>query len=308
MEYNSEKQWLLQQLNATRELLSVSTDSVLMQLSLKNRIAELEAKLDSIEDCSVPNTSISLWFSGNATMGSLGVKGAFMKDTIASVEGMIKSATTRRLRSSQGKRGTKKPQGAFYVTALTNGSFGYELSYMEEGTLFGDPLVSESIGDVICLIEETSAMNANIEEMIDKYPIRLLSHLKDFYSTIKKNSSFLKVESGSLGIELDNIHTEIGYENLCSSNISEQNDVICGIFQGAFVESGKFEYTDENGKLRHGSISDDIDVEAITEIIKRFTHQKCKMSVIRHISSLANGKKSEQIELLSIEEITEDEL
>lgn len=151
-------------------------------------------------------------------------------------------------------------------------------------------------------------MNANIEEMIDKYPIRLLSHLKDFYSTIKKNSSFLKVESGSLGIELDNIHTEIGYENLCSSNISEQNDVICGIFQGAFVESGKFEYTDENGKLRHGSISDNIDVEAITEIIKRFTHQKCKMSVIRHISSLANGEKSEQIELLSIEEITEDEL
>lgn len=305
MNYNTQKQWFQQQLKATQELLDASSDSVLMQLSLKNRIAELEANINSVEDNASPATKVSLWFSGDATMGSLGLKGSFMRDTISSVEGMIKSATTYKIRTCQSQKRPKKPQGNFFVTALTNGSFGYELSYIEDGAIFGDPLVSESIGDVISLIEETSEKDANMEEMIERYPIRLLSHLKDFYSVIKKNNSFLKVESGTLGLELDNIHTSIGYENLCSSNILEQADVINGIFQGAFVESGRFEYTDADGKLLHGAFSEDTDVDTITEMIKKYTHRGCRMNVIRHISSLSNGKKKEQIELVSIEESDE---
>ena len=66
MNYNTQKQWFQQQLKATQELLDASSDSVLMQLSLKNRIAELEANINSVEDNASPATKVSLWFSGDA--------------------------------------------------------------------------------------------------------------------------------------------------------------------------------------------------------------------------------------------------
>ena len=303
MAFNTKKQWLQQQLDATKELLAISKNNELMRISLENRIRSLEADICACEEQELSaEAKISMWFSGDATYGSLGLRGSFMKETLNSVEGMVKSAAQKRILEYERANHCRadRPKGSFYVTALTSGSFGYEMTYKEDGQLFEDPLIIQSINDVMHIIEMTSSESLDIDELVEQQPIKLLSHLKDFYTTIKKNHSFLRMASGNMGFTLDRKHTNTGFENLCAQDTTEQVVEIEGTFMGALVESGKFEYLDEENKLKHGRFSEDIEADDITLMVRQFTNSRCRMRLLKHVISSSNGKKREVLELLSI--------
>lgn len=303
MAFNTKKQWLQQQLDATKELLAISKNNELMRISLENRIRSLEADICACDEQELSaEAKISMWFSGDATYGSLGLRGSFMKETLNSVEGMVKSAAQKRILEYERANHCRadRPKGSFYVTALTSGSFGYEMTYKEDGQLFEDPLIIQSINDVMHIIEMTSSDSLDIDELVEQQPIKLLSHLKDFYTTIKKNHSFLRMASGNMGFTLDRKHTNTGFENLCAQDTTEQVVEIEGTFMGALVESGKFEYLDEENKLKHGRFSEDIEADDITQMVRLYTNCRCRMYLLKHVISSSNGKKREVLELLSI--------
>ena len=303
MAFNTKKQWLQQQLDATKELLAISKNNELMRISLENRIRSIEADICACDEQELSaEAKISMWFSGDATYGSLGLRGSFMKETLNSVEGMVKSAAQKRILEYERANHCRadRPKGSFYVTALTSGSFGYEMTYKEDGQLFEDPLIIQSINDVMNIIEMTSSDSLDIDELVEQQPIKLLSHLKDFYTTIKKNHSFLRMASGNMGFTLDRKHTNTGFENLCAQDTTEQVVEIEGTFMGALVESGKFEYLDEENKLKHGRFSEDIEADDITQMVRLYTNCRCRMYLLKHVISSSNGKKREVLELLSI--------
>lgn len=303
MAFNTKKQWLQQQLDATKELLAISKNNELMRISLENRIRSLEADISACDEQELSaEAKISMWFSGDATYGSLGLRGSFMKETLNSVEGMVKSAAQKRILEYERANHCRadRPKGSFYVTALTSGSFGYEMTYKEDGQLFEDPLIIQSINDVMHIIEKTSSESLDIDELVEQQPIKLLSHLKDFYTTIKKNHSFLRMASGNMGFTLDRKHTNTGFENICAQDTTEQEVEIEGTFMGALVESGKFEYLDEENKLKHGRFSEDIEADDITLMVRQFTNCRCRMRLLKHVISSSNGKKRDVLELLSI--------
>lgn len=303
MAFNTEKQWLQQQLDATKELLAISKDNELMRISLENRIRSLEADINACEEQEVKaGAKISMWFSGDATYGSLGLRGSFMKETLNSVEGMVKSAAQKHIREYEqaNHRRVERPKGNFYVTALTSGSFGYEMTYKENGQLFDDPLIIESIDDVMRIIERTSSDSLNLDDLVEQQPIKLLSHLKDFYTTIKKNHSFLRMASGNMGFTLNRERMNTAFENICAQNTTEQEVENEGTFMGALVESGKFEYLDEENQLKHGRFSEDIEADDITQMVRLYTNCRCRMRLLKHVISSSNGKKREVLELLAI--------
>lgn len=307
MAFNTEKQWLQQQLVATRELLEVAKDSELMRISLENRIASLEKEISEQEDEPIAgNARICMWFSGGATFGSMGLRGSFMKETLNSIEGMVRSSVISKIRQCEMEthHRIERPKGNFYVTALTNGSFGYEMTYKEEGHIFDDELVVRSIEDVMKVIETTAEEGHDMDKMVEEQPLRLMSYLKDFYTTLKKNNSFLRMESGNTGFELDSMRTNIGYSNICAQDVTEQEASIQGVFLGALLQSGRFEYRDEENSVKTGRISEDIETDAITDIVKQYTNQSCIMKVIRHLSTYFNGRKREVIELVGIEDLS----
>ena len=303
MAFNTKKQWLQQQLDATKELLAISKNNELMRISLENRIRSLEADISACDEQELSaEAKISMWFSGDAPYGSLGLRGSFMKETLNSVEGMVKSAAQKRILEYERANHCRadRPKGSFYVTALTSGSFGYEMTYKEDGQVFEDTLIIQSINDVMHIIEMTSSDSLAIDELVEQQPIKLLSHLKDFYTTIKKNHSFLRMASGNMGFTLDRKHTNTGFENICAQDTTEQEVEIEGTFMGALVESGKFEYLDEENKLKHGRFSEDIEADDITQMVRLYTKCRCRMRLLKHVISSSNGKKREVLELLSI--------
>lgn len=303
MESLSDITWLRGQLAATEALLADAGESIIMRVSLENRIKELQEKIDCISQ--LPDEAkLDVWFSGDAVYGSYGISASFMQTSIQSLVGMIQSSIRDSLRKlKEKKKSVKTPKGQFYVTALTHGSFGYELSFKENGAIFEDAFVIESIRHVMDTIEYATAQEMDLDAFIQSNPIRLLSNLKDLFGLLKKQHSVFLMRSGSQKIALDNHQIETGYNNFCSSDIVQKEETIRAVFQGALIETGKFEYTDESGIIRHGVVSEDLSNEEIASLNRNFSRSDCYLDIIRRIVNYSNGKKKENVELVGISSV-----
>ena len=192
-------------------------------------------------------------------------------------------------------------KGKFYITGGTHGSFGYAMEFKEQGNFLKDETTANSIQEVMKIIDDTSKVTLNVDDLIDTQPLKLLSHLKDFLTIVEKQHSIVKMKSGNVMMSLDVPHVARAYDNICKSDITTKEDCIIGIFQGAFIESGKFEYTDEDGKVKHGDVSEDLSYDEIAELNRSFSRKDCRLHVIRNLVTYSNGKKNESVELTGIE-------
>ena len=284
------------------EQMLASTSDILMRTSLENRVAFLKQQMEAASDTDIGEARIDVWFSGKGVYGSQGISAVFMKDTMQALVGMIQSSTRDKVRKlKEEHKKASMPKGQFYVTALTHGSFGYELAYKDEqGALFDDPAIVDSIRGTMSVIETVTQRGVDMDELIKEQPIRMVSNLKDLFTSLKKQGSTLRMESGSSALLLDVNHVSQGYDNVCLSDIIEKHEEIPAVFQGALIESGKFEYTDVEGKLQHGNISEELSNDAIAQLNRDFSRRECKLQIIRRIVSYSSGRKKENVELMGI--------
>lgn len=309
MVYHSELLWLDNELAATEELLVQYQESYLMRLSLENRIKDIKGRIDEMSKLEIaPEAKIDMWFSGEDVFGSLGISSVFMEKTMHSLVGMIQAKTRKKvyeinadLKMRHKKQTAKMPKGKFYITGVTHGSFGYKMEFKEQGKFLEDETTAKSIYEVMKIIDDTSKDTLNIDDLIETQPLKFLSHLKDFLTIVEKQHSIVKMRSGDVLMSLDVPHVVRAYDNICKSDITTKEDCIIGIFQGAFIESGKFEYTDDEGKVKHGDVSEDLSSDEIAEMNRSFSRKDCRLHVIRNIVSYSNGKKNESVELTGIE-------
>ena len=303
MEYNPSIERLQSQLAAVEQMLD-SASNVLMRTSLQNRVAYIRQQMAVAAETPLAEARLDVWFSGRGVYGSQGISTSFMNDTMKALVGMIQSSTRDKVRKlKEEHKKASMPKGQFYITALTHGSFGYELAYKDEqGSLFDDPAIVESIRGTMNVIESATQRGVDMDELIKEQPIRMVSNLKDLFTTLKKQGSTLRMESGSSALLLDTNHVSQGYDNVCLSDIIEKQEEIPAVFQGALIESGKFEYTDAEGKLQHGNISEDLSNDQIAQLNRDFSRRECKLQIIRRLISYSSGRKKENVELMGIVE------
>lgn len=304
MEYNPRIASLQGQLEAVEQMLS-STSNILMRTSLENRVALLKQQIETAASSSIDVARLDVWFSGRGVYGSQGISAVFMKETMQALLGMIQSSTRDKVRKlKEEHRKASMPRGQFYVTALTHGSFGYELAYKDEqGSLFDDPAIVDSIRGTMSVIETATKGHLYMEQLINEQPIRMVSNLKDLFTTLKKQGSTLRMESGSRALMLDSTHVSQGYDNICLSDIIEKDEQVVAVFKGALIESGKFEYTDVEGRLVRGHMSEDLSGEQIAALNRRYSGEECRLQLIKRIISYSNGRKKENVELTGITDL-----
>jgi hypothetical protein len=288
-------------LEAVEQMLS-STSNILRRTSLENRVALLKQQIETAASSSIDVARLDVWFSGRGVYGSQGISAVFMKETMQALLGMIQSSTRDKVRKlKEEHRKASMPRGQFYVTALTHGSFGYELAYKDEqGSLFDDPAIVDSIRGTMSVIETATKGHLDMEQLINEQPIRMVSNLKDLFTTLKKQGSTLRMESGSRALMLDSTHVSQGYDNICLSDIIEKDEQVVAVFMGALIESGKFEYTDAEGHLVRGHMSEDLSGEQIAALNRRYSGEECCLQIVRRIVSYSSGRKKENVELTGI--------
>lgn len=300
-------EWLQWQLTETKQLLENSKGSVLTRISLENRIEDIKLQLEKLENCISVEPKISLLFAGNAVFGSLGIKSSFASKTINSIQGLIKTQLVYDAYGEEhvGKRGKlgKAKMGEIYLTGLPQGSFGFELSLMNENDLFANEYAANSIKEVMDIIKATATDQQQYEKIVSNRPGRMFTYLKDFFKELISENSILKMESGSHYIELSAEDNFSGYARISSTSCIEKNIVTEGVFKGAFVDSGKFEFLDEGGNLNHGKISEDIDENMIVSYNRLFSNEICIMTLLQRNIIFKSGKENISYELISIQEI-----
>lgn len=285
----------------TERLLEMVIDHPLMSVGMKERLNSLREELSSLPKES-HEPSIQLLFSGDAVIGSQGIKSNFVSKMIIPFQEMVKTQVSLLRFGKVGNRGTAKKSANtdLYLTALPVGSFGVELSQLESADLFDSIEVSKAIKDVMYLVENAAKGDEFFEKTIENTPKRNLNSLKKFLREIAEENSILKMESGEIGLELSKEKIQEAFTRVSSTIDEESQLVINGIFRGMLLDSGKFEILDEDGKIITGFISDEISEEELIEYDKMFLNQTCMIHLNIHKTHFKTGTEKTDYELLGI--------
>lgn len=307
MKTYSEYIWLKRQLAEMQEILSQNMDSPLMRVSLEKRIAILQSELDSIGTIKHFDTSIKLWFGGEAVYGSMGIFADFASKTSTILSNMI---ATKYIEIISGKptpseRGKIKGigKGKMYISNILHGSFGYEMGWIKND-LFSEQDASQAIEEVISLIDIAAKDEEHLEDVLQHESPRTITYLRNFYKAVSTTSNMLKMESGLNHTELSKGDLQIGYNRIKESNITEIYTTMEARLSGIFTDSGTFEFIDNEGNRRIGHTSEDLDDDQLTEYARIYTNMMCKLVMKEYRETPTHGKpKTPTYELLQIQEI-----
>lgn len=285
----------------TQRLLEMVLDHPLMSEGLAERLNQLKQELETLPKESF-EPKIQLLFSGNAVVGSQGIKSTFVSKTLTPFQEMVKTQVALVRFGKVGKRGQAK-KGAntdLYLTALPVGSFGVELSQLESNDLFDSMDVSKAMKDVMSLVVNSATDDETFEASIEQTPKRNLTNLKKFLQEISDENSVLKMESGELGIELPKEKIIEAFQRVSATIDEETELIINGTFRGLLLDSGKFEIQDEEGKRISGFISQDIEEEQLVDYDKTFLNSNCIIHLRVHKTKFKTGNEKTDYELLKI--------
>ena len=274
----------------TQRLLEMVLDHPLMSEGLAERLNQLKQELETLPKESF-EPKIQLLFSGNAVVGSQGIKSTFVSKTLTPFQEMVKTQVALVRFGKVGKRGQAK-KGAntdLYLTALPVGSFGVELSQLESNDLFDSMDVSKAMKDVMSLVVNSATDDETFEASIEQTPKRNLTNLKKFLQEISDENSVLKMESGELGIELPKEKIIEAFQRVSATIDEETELIINGTFRGLLLDSGKFEIQDEEGKRISGFISQDIEEEQLVDYDKTFLNSNCIIHLRVHKTKFKTG-------------------
>lgn len=285
----------------TERLLEMVLDHPLMSEGLAERLSSLKQELENLPKESF-EPRIKLLFSGNAVVGSQGIKSTFVSKTLTPFQEMVKTQVALVRFGKVGKRGQAK-KGAnteLYLTALPVGSFGVELSQLESNDLFDSMDVSKAMKDVMTLVVKSATDDETFEASIEQTPKRNLTNLKKFLQEITVENSVLKMECGELEILLPKEKIVEAFQRVSATIDEETELIINGTFRGLLLDSGKFEIQDDEGNRISGFISEEIEEDQLIEYDKTFLNSNCIIHLRVHKTRFKTGNEKTDYELLEI--------
>ena len=307
MKTYSEYIWLKRQLAEMQEVLSRNIDSPLMRVSLEKRIENIQSELASIGNIEYFDTSLKLWFGGEAVYGSMGIFSDFASKTSVILSNMIATKYTEIVsgKLSQSERGKIKGigKGKMYISNILHGSFGYEMGWVRND-LFSEQDASQAIEEVISLIDIAAKDEERLDDVLQNESPRTITYLRNFYRTVSETSNILKMESGMNHTELSKTELQIGYSRVKLSNIIETYVTMDARLSGIFTDSGTFEFVDNENHRRTGNTAEDLDEEQLAEYARLYTNKQCKLVMKEYKESPSHGNpKAPTYELLQIQDI-----
>lgn len=287
------------QIIETERLLNMVIDHPIMSLSLKQKIAQLNEELNNLPKESY-EPKVELLFSGNAVSGSEGIKINFLNKIIKPFQDLVKTQIAVTSFTNKVKRNVLKNKSTLYLTALPRGSFGIELAQLDKSDLMDDIEVSESIKQVIQIIEKTSLSDDEFEKIVETHPKSILKSLSKFFKAISDEESILKIQSNEVNAEIESDKVHLAYERVSKTINEETDEVIKGVFKGLLLESGKFEMITTNGIYISGFISSELDEDTLINYQKLYLNQEVEFLLTKNETHFKNGTLKISYELKEI--------
>lgn len=292
------------QIIETERMLEMVSNHTLMATSLREKLNSLRLQLNTLPQ-EVFEPKIELLFSGNAVSGSMGIKSSFVSKTIKPFQEMIKTQAALQRFGNVAKRGQAKhaPNTELYLTALPTGSFGVELTQLNQNDLFDEEEVAKAMKDVMKLIENASTSDEVFEAAIENVPKRSLTNLKKFLKEVADEKSIIKMECGEMGVEISKEKVQEAYDRV-SEVIDENGETfVTAVFKGILLDSGKFEIQTEEGDIISGSVNEDLSENDLIAYDQTFLNRTCRVHLQVYRTRFKTGNEKVDYELLGIANI-----
>src|SRR5690606_19590762 len=199
-----EKQSIMSQIVEVQRLIDLVGGHPLMSIGLEEKLADLRNQLETFDE-NVLEPKLAMLFSGNAVIGSQGIKSLFVSNIIKPIQEMIKTQTADIKFRKVGKRGKTKGtrESNMFLTALPVGSFGIELVQLDTPELFSELDVSSAIEQVSQIIKDATDSDERFASVVERTPSRTLSNLKIFLKEVANENSIIKIRVNANEIFID---------------------------------------------------------------------------------------------------------
>lgn len=287
----------------TEKMIKLVKGHTIMRKSFESKLKSLEAELKLMKQ-DVFDPKIDILFSGDAVVGSEGIKANFLGKVLKPIQALIKSEIAQK-RGKLGKRGQAKnaKNNELFLTSLPVGSFGVELKHMGTNDLLESTDAAEGMESFIELISSLSTTEEQFEKVIENIPARNITHLKTIFREVSEENSILKIESNDKIILLNTEEVNQIYDRISLSEEQEREEVWVATFKGLLLDSEKFDAVNEDGLHINGSLSEHLSDEELVYYIQNFINIKCRIHLRISSKQFKVGEEKLEYELLKIESL-----
>jgi hypothetical protein len=297
-----EKEGIRAQIVDTERLLTLIGDHPIMSISYREKLNDLRSKLESLA-ADVVEASVRLLFSGGAVNGSQGIKASFVTKTVRPFQSLVKTQAALVRFGSVGDRRQRRNaiNTDLFLTALPTGSFGVELSQLQQNDLYDENEIAVALKETIQLIYSAAESDERFEALTENVPKQTLTNLKAFLKEVASENSFIKMETGDLGLEISKEKIQEAYSRVDAAERQESEIFISGVLRGILLDSGKFEAVDNEGNQIAGVISKDLEEHQIIILNRNYLNTPCRIHLKQHTTTYITGAERITYELLGID-------
>jgi len=247
--------------------------------------------------------TVTLLFSGNPVIGSMGIDAAFLGKALVPFQKMVHSDLAQRGYGKVGSRGMIKntEDARLFLTSLPRGSFGVELTKLNENEQFDESRVSDSLVHVSRLIDSSAKSDEDFVASLDEISPRTIQSLKDFLKVVSDDRAGVTIESGGIRSSLTNEDVQIAYNRLSDTSTLTNEIKVNGVLKGILLESWKFDFLADSGETITGSLDYDLSEQDAANIISKLFNKPCLATLQKTTVTLKNGRIKDSYVLKGVE-------
>jgi hypothetical protein len=304
MTTRGQRDFLKVQLLETQRLKYMVGDHPLMSVALAQRERELCEQLAAIPPGGKESRAV-LFFCGEPVHGSMGIDASFASRVLEPFQNMVRADYADRWHGGVSNRGRRhgEAQSRLMLTGLPRGSFGLELSRVENGDLFVDGELADTLAHVTRLVAAAACSDEDFAAELDETAPRVVHNLRIFLDVIAKGRAGLRLESGDFRCEMSPVQASDAYSRVAATTTAEQTVTFYGVLKGVLLESWRFNFATDHDDIIAGKIDESMTEEQVIALNQEFFNRPCRATLIQTTVGFRNGRVRSSYRLTGVEAI-----
>lgn len=244
--------------HAVQQLISEAIEygDIVGELQYREKLEKLDREISLLKNANETNASVALFFGGEPVLGSQGILASFAGNVLENFQELINKAFASKENGSLGERGKipLKANSNLMVTQVAKGSFGFVLDEVSDQIEITETALKHTVDYVLELINASAQPDDEaFEKLIESLDKRVLQSLKDFFITLDKAHSTMRLVGDEQEYSLDSNWIHRARQRTEATEIDEDEDLVDLKVLGLLPEHCKFEAVTREGNIIYGS-------------------------------------------------------
>ncbi|MGU5528426.1 MULTISPECIES: hypothetical protein [Aeromonas] len=244
--------------HAVQQLISEAIEygDIVGELQYREKLEKLDREISLLKNANETNASVALFFGGEPVLGSQGILASFAGNVLENFQELINKAFASKENGSLGERGKipLKANSNLMVTQVAKGSFGFILDEVSDQLEITETALKHTVDYVLDLINASAQPDdETFEKLIESLDKRVLQSLKDFFITLDKAHSTMRLVGDTQEYSLDSNWIHRARQRTEATEIDEDEELVELKVLGLLPEHCKFEAVTREGNIIYGS-------------------------------------------------------